>query len=81
MTQYKAKELRNNFSCTYGQIKSFVNNKNSVALVRQRAIPTERPPLVGEVTANFYDWRGVAWSAWHRFDYGRNGSAETAHNG
>jgi hypothetical protein len=27
--------------------------KNSVALVRKRAIPTERPPLVGEVTANF----------------------------
>jgi hypothetical protein len=27
--------------------------KNSVALVRQRTIPTERPPLVGEVSANF----------------------------
>jgi hypothetical protein len=27
--------------------------KNSGALVRQRTIPTERPPLVGEVTANF----------------------------
>jgi hypothetical protein len=25
----------------------------SVALVRKRTIPTERPPLVGEVTANF----------------------------
>jgi hypothetical protein len=25
----------------------------SVALVRKRTIPTERPPLVGEVSANF----------------------------
>jgi hypothetical protein len=25
----------------------------SVSLVRQRTIPTERPPLVGEVSANF----------------------------
>jgi hypothetical protein len=28
-------------------------NKNSVALVRKRTIPTERPPLVDEVSANF----------------------------
>jgi hypothetical protein len=26
---------------------------NSVALVRKRTTPTERPPLVGEVSANF----------------------------
>jgi hypothetical protein len=26
---------------------------NSVALVRERNIPTERPPVVGEVSANF----------------------------
>ena len=26
---------------------------NSVALVRERAIPTELPPPVGEVSANF----------------------------
>jgi hypothetical protein len=26
---------------------------NSGALVRQRTIPTERPPLVGEASANF----------------------------
>jgi hypothetical protein len=26
---------------------------NSVALVRERTIPTERPALVGEVSANF----------------------------
>jgi hypothetical protein len=29
------------------------NKPNSVALVRKRAIPTERPPLVGDVDANF----------------------------
>jgi hypothetical protein len=27
-------------------------NNDSVALVRERTIPTERPPLVGEVNAN-----------------------------
>jgi hypothetical protein len=27
---------------------------NSVALVRERTIPTERPQLVGEVSANFW---------------------------
>jgi hypothetical protein len=27
---------------------------NSVALVRERTIPTERPLLVGEVSANFF---------------------------
>jgi hypothetical protein len=32
---------------------------NSVALVREQTIPTERPPLVGEVSANFAD-RGVS---------------------
>jgi hypothetical protein len=33
-----------------------INNniiKNLVALVRERTIRTERPPLVGEVSANF----------------------------
>jgi hypothetical protein len=27
--------------------------ENSMALVRERTIPTERPPPVGEVSANF----------------------------
>jgi hypothetical protein len=35
---------------------------NYVALVRERTIPTERPPLVGEVSANFYG-ESVAWLA------------------
>jgi hypothetical protein len=30
---------------------------NSVALVRKRTIPTERPPLVGEVSTNFSEER------------------------
>ena len=36
---------------------------NSVALVRTRTIPTERPPPVGEVSANFCGQTGVTWSA------------------
>jgi hypothetical protein len=32
--------------------------------VRQRTIPTERPPLVGEVIANFCGLEGATWSAW-----------------
>jgi hypothetical protein len=31
-------------------------NNNSVALVRERTIPTERPLPVGEVSANFCGW-------------------------
>jgi hypothetical protein len=41
------------------------NNNNysySVALVREQTIPTERPPLVGEVNANLCGQKGVAWS-------------------
>jgi hypothetical protein len=30
---------------------------NSVALARERTIPTERPPLIGEVSANFGGYR------------------------
>jgi hypothetical protein len=33
---------------------SYLTKKtNSMALVRERTIPTERPPLVGEVSVNF----------------------------
>jgi hypothetical protein len=31
----------------------YIKELNSVALVRKRAIPTERPPLIGEFSANF----------------------------
>ena len=36
----------------------FVTKKKSVALVRERTIPTERPPPVGEVSANFLQIEG-----------------------
>ena len=38
----------------YGAHPTFyLTSKNSVALVRERTIPTERPPPVGEISANF----------------------------
>jgi hypothetical protein len=37
----------------YGEIMASTESNNSVALVRERTIPTERPPLVGEVGAKF----------------------------
>jgi hypothetical protein len=40
-----------------------VHNNNFMALVRKRTIPTERPPLVDEVAANFCGYSGVTWSA------------------
>jgi hypothetical protein len=33
------------------------NKTNSVALVQERTIPTERPPLIGEVSANFCGYK------------------------
>jgi hypothetical protein len=35
---------------------------NSMVWVRERTIPTERPPLVGEVGANFLRIEGATWS-------------------
>jgi hypothetical protein len=40
---------------------NIIPNNNSVALVLEQTIPTERPPLVGEVSAYFLD-RGVSRS-------------------
>jgi uncharacterized protein YxjI len=37
--------------------------KNSVASVRKRTIPTEQPPLVSEISANFLRIEGATWSA------------------
>jgi hypothetical protein len=34
-----------------------IDVKNSVALVRKRTIPNERPPHVDEVSANFCGWK------------------------
>ena len=41
------------YSFLIGDIPLCCCKKNSVALVRERTIPTERPPPVGEVSANF----------------------------
>jgi hypothetical protein len=35
---------------------------NFVALVRERTIPINRPPLVGEISASFFADRGVSRS-------------------
>jgi hypothetical protein len=52
-------------------LQSFgILSNNSVALVHEQTIPTERPPLVDEVSANFCRW-GVTWSA-QRIPYGHN---------
>jgi hypothetical protein len=36
---------------------------NSVACIRERTILTERPPLVGEISANFLLIESATWSA------------------
>jgi hypothetical protein len=36
------------------RIKPFNNKNNPAAWVRERTMPTERPPLVGEVSTNFW---------------------------
>jgi hypothetical protein len=38
--------------------------KNSMVWVRKRTIPTEWPPLVGELISNFLRIEGATWSAW-----------------
>jgi hypothetical protein len=40
-----------------------ITKKNSVTVDRKRTIPTERPPLVGEVNANLLRVEGIACSA------------------
>jgi hypothetical protein len=42
------------------QLNNNDNNNDSVALVCERTIPIERPPLVGEFSANFCVYGGVA---------------------
>jgi hypothetical protein len=37
---------------------------NPVAWVRERTIPTERTPLIGEFSTNFLRIEGATWSAW-----------------
>ena len=42
------------FQKKVGYLQASKKKKNSVALVHERTIPTERPPPVGEVSANFF---------------------------
>jgi hypothetical protein len=42
---------------------TIIRDKNSIARVRERTIPTERPPLVGGGSANFCGLEGATWSA------------------
>ena len=46
--------------CGMNDTKDEKYKLNSVALVRERTIPTERPPPVSEVSANFFAGRGVS---------------------
>jgi hypothetical protein len=43
-------------------VYAFLQKLNSVAVVRKRTIPTERPPLVGEASAKLLRVEDVAWS-------------------
>jgi hypothetical protein len=50
---------------------SATNKQTPWSLVRELTIPTDRPPLVGEIfSANFCGKRGVAWSV-RQIPYGR----------
>jgi hypothetical protein len=48
--------------CSFYTQTTKTKELKTVALVRERTIPTERPPLVGEVSANFLRIDSVAWS-------------------
>jgi hypothetical protein len=41
-----------------------IASNNSMTWVRERTIPTERQPLVGEVSADFLGREGAKWSEW-----------------
>jgi hypothetical protein len=46
-------ELSGEIKAVYIECPHKLLKKTLRALVRQRTIPTERPPLLGEVSANF----------------------------
>jgi hypothetical protein len=46
-------EINFNLLTCNGHHKQTKKKANSMVWVRERTIPTERPPLVGEVIANF----------------------------
>jgi hypothetical protein len=45
-------------------LSNIITNSNFMVWVRERTIPTERPPLIGEVIANFLRIECATWSAW-----------------
>jgi hypothetical protein len=55
--------LSNDREGIYDRPKKNKEKKNSMASVCKRTIPTERPPLVSEVSANVLRIEGVTWSA------------------
>jgi hypothetical protein len=67
-TQHKKKEGYQNCKPKYvycsGTYETNWHKKNSMVWVREWTIPTERPPLVGEVIANFLRIERATWSAW-----------------
>jgi hypothetical protein len=46
-----------------GRLIMLTYSTNSMVCVPERTIPTERPPLVGEVIADFLRIKGATWSA------------------
>jgi hypothetical protein len=50
--------------CLHQVLHKDRQKKTSMVWVREWTIPTERPPLVGEVIANFLRIEGATWSAW-----------------
>jgi hypothetical protein len=49
--------LNTRFSGFQSQSVLWGREKNSVPSVRKRTLPTERPPVVGEVSVNFFRYR------------------------
>jgi hypothetical protein len=54
--QTQEREIRLINELTTTTLKNIQKNLNSLALVRKRTLPTERPPRVGEVNDNFCGW-------------------------
>jgi hypothetical protein len=64
VTNHRQNPSDSNHASVFIQSKIFCKRqkKNSVALARERTIPTERLPLVGEVSANSMRIEGIGWS-------------------
>jgi hypothetical protein len=63
----KAEEKRREQKIVRTELKKL----NSVAVVRKRTIPTERPPLVGEVSANPGTEMFLKYKYGHSFQFAR----------